>query len=173
MDRTILTAAGMSGASSLLVDSAVKGTALLVLAAVAALILRRDSAATRHLVWMLAIVSLLAVPALSAILPGWRVLPGWAGIPPESVAPEASPPAIAGPAAGAAGLPRSAGLFEVERPPATAYQPDAEPPDSRPASTANGVVPESVIRSRNWIDALPLVWAIGCFALTLRLLAAR
>ena len=37
MNRTILTVAGVFGASSLLlVDSAVKGTALLVLAAVAA-----------------------------------------------------------------------------------------------------------------------------------------
>ncbi len=42
MGRTIITVAGMSGASSLLVDSAVKGTVLLVLAAIAALILRRD-----------------------------------------------------------------------------------------------------------------------------------
>ena len=55
MNRTILTVTGVLSASSLLlVDSAVKGTALLALAAVAALMLRRDSAATRHLVWLLA-----------------------------------------------------------------------------------------------------------------------
>ena len=85
MNRTILTVAGVSSASSLLlVDSAVKGTALLVLAAVAAMILRRDSAATRHLVWLLAIVAMLVVPVLSAMLPQWRVLPEWAGISPET-----------------------------------------------------------------------------------------
>ena len=68
MNRTILTVAGVLSASSLLlVDSAVKGTALLVLAASAALILKRDSAATRHLVWMLTMVALLVVPVLSAL----------------------------------------------------------------------------------------------------------
>ena len=85
MNRTILTVAGVLSASSLLlVDSAIKGTSLLVLAAVAAMILRRDSAATRHLVWLLAIVALLIVPILSAMLPQWRVLPGWAGVPSET-----------------------------------------------------------------------------------------
>ena len=78
MNRTILTVAGVLSASSLLlVDSAVKGTVLLAVAAVAALILRRDSAATRHLVWLLAIVAMLVVPVLSASLPEWRVLPAW------------------------------------------------------------------------------------------------
>ena len=85
MNRTILTVAGVFSASSLLlVDSAVKGTALLVLAAVAAMILRRDSAATRHLVWLLAMVAMLVVPVLSAMLPQWRVLPEWAGISPAT-----------------------------------------------------------------------------------------
>ena len=83
-------------------DSAVKGTALLVLAAVAAMILRRDSAATRHLVWLLAIVAMLVVPVLSAMLPQWRVLPEWAGIPPETAVAATSPPSIARPADGAA-----------------------------------------------------------------------
>ena len=76
MNRTIVTvAAAFSASSLLLVDSAVKGTVLLAFAAVAALVLRRDSAATRHLVWLLAIVAMLAVPVLSAMLPQWRVLP--------------------------------------------------------------------------------------------------
>src|SRR3954468_18773512 len=81
MNRTILMIAGVFGTSSLLlVDSAVKGTALLLLAGMLALLLRRDSAATRHLVWLLAIVALLVVPVLSALLPGWRVLPEWAAV---------------------------------------------------------------------------------------------
>ena len=63
MNRTILTVAGVFSAPSLLlVDSTVKGAALLMLATVAAIILRRDSAATRHLVCLLAIVATLAVP---------------------------------------------------------------------------------------------------------------
>ena len=51
-----------------------------MLAAITATILRRDSAATRHLVWLLAMVAMLVVPVLSAMLPEWRVLPEWAGI---------------------------------------------------------------------------------------------
>src|SRR6267142_766855 len=119
MNRTILTVAGVFSASSLLlVDSAVKGTALLVLAAVAALILRRDSAATRHLVWMLAIVAMLAVPALSALLPQWRVLPEWAGISPQPVVLDVSPPSLVRPADGSVELPRIAEPVGVEWPPA-------------------------------------------------------
>ena len=70
MNRTFLPVAALFSAPSLLlVDSAVKGAVLLLLAALATLMLRRDSAATRHLVWLLAIDALLVVPAFSAILP--------------------------------------------------------------------------------------------------------
>src|SRR5437667_7519107 len=101
MNRTILTVAGVFSASSLfLVDSAVKGTALLMLAAVAAMILRRDSAATRHLVWLLAIVAMLVVPVLSAMLPQWRVLPGWAEISPQPIVVDRSPPSSDSPTVG-------------------------------------------------------------------------
>ena len=76
MNRTIIMISGMFSASGpLLADSAVKGMALILMAVVAALILRRDSAATRHLVWLLAMVAMLVVPVLSAMLPQWRVLP--------------------------------------------------------------------------------------------------
>jgi len=86
MNRTIIMIAGMFSASSLLLaDSAIKGIALMLLAVVAALALRRDSAATRHLVWLLAMVAMLVVPVLSAMLPQWRVLPEWAGTPPKFV----------------------------------------------------------------------------------------
>ena len=102
MNRTVFFVADVFSASSLLlVDSAVKGMALLALAAALAIILRRDSAATRHLVWLLAMVALLVVPVLSVLLPQWRVLPEWASIPQEPVVVAANPPAIARPADGA------------------------------------------------------------------------
>src|SRR5437762_3541320 len=162
MNRTYLTVAGAFSASSLLlVDSAIKGTALLVLAAIAAMILRRDSSATRHLVWLLAIVAMLVVPVLSAMLPQWRVLPGWAGISPQPVVVDISPPSIATLADGAVELPQHAEPVEIERPSATAHQPAAELPDSRPALVAPEIISESAVWSWNWLSALPLVWAIG------------
>src|SRR2546430_15349709 len=85
MNRIIFVVAGVFSASSLLlVDSAVKGTALLGLAAIAALILRRDSAATRHLVWLLATVGMLVVPVLSAMLPQRRGVGRGGGGPPHN-----------------------------------------------------------------------------------------
>src|SRR5207302_6468653 len=144
MNRTILTVAGVFSASSLLlVDSAVKGTALLVLAAIATVILRRDSAATRHLVWLLALVAMLVVPVLSALLPQWRVLPEWAGISPEPVVVETSPAAIATAGDPAVELPPQAEPVVVEQPSATASQP-AEPADSRAALVAPQGPPSAV-----------------------------
>ena len=57
--------------------------------------------------------------------------------------------------------------------PQRAYQPAAELPDSRPALATPEVIPESAVWSWNWINALPLVWAIGFCVLILRLMAAR
>jgi len=61
-----------------LVDCSLKGLVLCVVAAVAAVALRRSSAAARHLVWRLALAGLLVLPLLAALLPSWRVpLPGF------------------------------------------------------------------------------------------------
>ena len=52
----------------------VKATVLMGIAVVVQLVVRRRaSAATRHLLWMLAIVSVLLLPAASLVLPGWAV----------------------------------------------------------------------------------------------------
>jgi beta-lactamase regulating signal transducer with metallopeptidase domain len=58
---------------SLLIPVALKGAVLLAAAAVAALALRRASAATRHLVWATAMVGLLVLPLAAAMLPIWQV----------------------------------------------------------------------------------------------------
>ena len=62
MNRMILAAAWVSGDSSLLVDSAVKGTAILVLAAIAAVILSR-----------------LGGDSTPCVAAGLRIAPGCAG----------------------------------------------------------------------------------------------
>ena len=61
----------------ILFDAAAKGLVILALAGLAVLALRRSSAAVRHMVWFLAVVSVFALPVLSAVLPGWQVLPHW------------------------------------------------------------------------------------------------
>src|SRR5689334_9082088 len=174
MDRTILIGAGALGASSpVLLDSAVKGMALLVVAAVTTMVLRRDSAATRHLVWLLAIVALLVVPVLSALLPQWRVLPEWAAIssPPDARQREWPPQLSRVLLPPLPELPQNAEQAELERPSPTVDQEAAEPPDSRPApATPEGIAAPAVSR---WLNALPLVWAIGFGVLILRLAAAR
>lgn len=184
MNRMFLSIADVFSATSpLLVDSAVKGMALLVLAAIAATLLRRDSAATRHLVWLLAIAAIVVVPVLSAMLPQWRVLPEWVAISPELVTVVSRQPSPVGPARRADELPQSAQPIEVGRPMATPYQPEvsgqpaaAHPPagelaDSWPARLTPQNIPQPSVW--NGINALPLVWAVGFSVLILRLLASR
>ena len=64
----------VSGAAWLpLADAILKATVLLASAALASVALRRQSAAARHLVWTLALVSAMMVPVLSIALPRWQL----------------------------------------------------------------------------------------------------
>jgi beta-lactamase regulating signal transducer with metallopeptidase domain len=174
MNRMLLAVAGVLSASSLLmVDAAVKGTALLALATVAALILRRDSAATRHLVWLLAMGATLAVPVLSSVLPGWCVLPEWATISRESVAVRAISTSTANPASVPTESPISAEPVEVERTVAAPEPSAAGSTDVRPAVVTPGSNHEWAVWSWNGLNPLPLIWAVGCCLHILRLVAAR
>src|SRR3954468_5690301 len=56
--------------------SAASGSVLVLgLTGLAALAMRRASAAARHEVWLLGFAGVLLLPVLSATLPGWHVLP--------------------------------------------------------------------------------------------------
>ena len=63
-----------------LLDATIKGAALLALAGLVTVGMRRTSAASRHAVWMLAMAGLLLLPLLSTTLPEWRVLPQWCNL---------------------------------------------------------------------------------------------
>jgi beta-lactamase regulating signal transducer with metallopeptidase domain len=56
-----------------LIDAALKGAILVAIAALAAYVLRKRSAASRHAVWTAAVIGHLAIPVLMLILPAWRI----------------------------------------------------------------------------------------------------
>ena len=64
---------------AVLLDATIKGTVILMLAGGLTLMLRKTSAAVRHMAWLLAVVALLGLPVLSATLPQWQIhiLPEW------------------------------------------------------------------------------------------------
>ena len=190
MNRIVLALTGLFSASSLLlVDSAVKGAVLLLLAAVATFLLRRDSAATRHLVWLLAILGLLVVPLLSAFLPQWRILPDWAEVFPEPVlAPESALPsnALELPHATQAAqepIPAAVPLRDISllSPVESRTLSDARvepfsPKTSRPdldQKNGAGQPPALSVPSQTWLQVLPVAWGVICILLLLRLIAAR
>jgi len=71
--------------TSLLLESAVKGCLLLMLAFALSPGLRRLSAARRHGVWLGVVCGLLALPGLSCLLPGLSCLPSWCRAPAGAV----------------------------------------------------------------------------------------
>jgi beta-lactamase regulating signal transducer with metallopeptidase domain len=177
MSRTLFIVASIFSVTSLvLVDSAIKGTALLLVAAMATTMLRRDSAAIRHLAWLLAIVAMLAVPLLSALLPQWRVLPEWASIAAVMPVVRTNPYSMTPRVVGAVDASQIAEPDEVESPSLTTHQPAARP-DSSTVSRSESVTPEitpaSATRNWNWRIALAFVWATGGCILLLRLIVAR
>jgi len=92
----------MSGAAiTQLLDAGLRATIVLGAAGVAALVLRRGSAAARHFVWTLGLIGALSLPLVSALVPAWSVplLPGppLAAAPPrvaQARAPQAHTPAL-------------------------------------------------------------------------------
>ena len=63
-----------SGAAWLpVVDAIAKATLLFAAAGLASFVLRRRSAAARHMIWTLALLSVLVLPVLSVALPRWQL----------------------------------------------------------------------------------------------------
>ena len=75
--NSLLTWDSFDVARPLLLDVICKSTAIILLACVAAVAMKRDSASTRHLTWLLAIIAILVLPVASSTLPAWQILPHW------------------------------------------------------------------------------------------------
>ena len=135
---------------SVLADAGLKGVAVLAVACLAAGLLRRGSAAARHLVWFLAMASLLVLPVLSLALPAWRILPAWAGVGPVgpasavSALPEAAVGSTAENAADAGAAPSPGASVAASRVVAPVGR------EASPAGAAGG--------AWRW---LPALWAAG------------
>jgi HEAT repeat protein/beta-lactamase regulating signal transducer with metallopeptidase domain len=120
---------------------------VLAAAAVAALALRRASAALRHLIWTLALVSALLLPVLSIALPRWQ-------LPIVTLASTALPAVVEGRPPSAPPLQSS--TTERKRPDAS----NATSADSRSVLPSAGPRP-SRLGSISWPFALAGIWALG------------
>jgi beta-lactamase regulating signal transducer with metallopeptidase domain len=164
----------------LLIDSAIKGAVLLLFATGVMFFLRRDSAATRHQVWLVAIVAMLMVPPLSAWLPQWRVLPQWASIVDTRLETRTieSQHANQGVTEFNVSSPQLLeGINRTASDPILRDFPEQDPPmdaayHSLPIEVLETFVePKQTIET--WKQAVVTVWLIGFSMLILRLIAAR
>lgn len=142
-----------------LAESAIRSTALIAIAALAALALRRAPAATRHLVWTLALLGCVSMPLASRVVPGWSwsALPAWqAG---ESATTrldlDPSPATVAPPAPAAPG-----------RAPGPAPALSTQDPATTSAAIAWRPTTADVLR------ALPVLWLVGVALMLVRHLFA-
>ena len=137
----------------LLFDNVVKATVVLGVAGAAAYTLRRASAALRHFIWTLALVSALVMPLLSMALPRWEM--------PIVTVKTASP--VAGPIASEP---------DVAAPPRLNRQ--APEANDSPTVTVGGASTRSDSASSrfaiSWPRALFAIWALGLLLVAGRML---
>jgi beta-lactamase regulating signal transducer with metallopeptidase domain len=168
----------------LMLDTFIKSAVILSIAGLMAASLRRASAASRHLVWSVAIASLLALPALSVALPSWRIaaLPSLATIvhapANASIAASVSEGALDPTGFGAVATApeferaqeRGADLRSQGRP----LNIGTESPASNPGPSRLDAAPSSDSSFQNgfdWKVALSLAWLAGSFVVMARLAA--
>jgi hypothetical protein len=134
---------------ALLVAVALKATLILLLAAGATALMRRSSAAIRHLVWCVAVLGVLALPLLSLVLPPWEM----------GLLPEGPHGATAPPAAELEGLSETSPLLVVP----------TEPAAVQAAASAGSAGASSPLE---WLRPLAIALALGGALVGLLWLAA-
>ena len=146
--------------SPFVIDITVRASSLLAAAALADFVLRRrGSAATRHLVWTLAIAALLALPIASYVLPEWTVRIPIARrfVPPVAAARTAPSNAMVTPDVPSRAVPVPCG--EDGRP----CEPDAAPAGASALASGPRLTPRAAI------VALSAVYVAGVALLLVRL----
>ena len=133
-----------------LADAVVKASLVLGAAALTSLILRRASAALRHLVWTLALCSALFLPVVSLALPKWQL---------QLVTIASPAPAVETTLTAPAAEPAAASLAEAPR---LGRGGNAHPtPAPRPAPASRA----AWLPSMSWQTALLGIWLLGAIAI--------
>ena len=179
LSQFLATHSSIQGALPVLIDAALKGAILVLIAAVAAYLLRNRSAASRHAAWTAAVIGHLAIPALVLMLPAWKMplLPAASWMQAEAATP-VTPAASANvvtptvqadkPAVSAAPTTKSnaGNASEAAGNPDRAVSPDVKsssvPPVSQPT-------PGSAIARPGIIPIVAAIWLAGVLLVLLRL----
>lgn len=155
---TMMTISDFPSAWLPLIDSVAKATLVLGAAGAAAYGLRRASAALRHLIWTVALISALVMPVLSIALPRWQlplVTVGSAEPPVSNAAETASAPAVG---------PRRSG---VER--STSSEVAAGQTTATPLPISGSFITH--VSAIAWPQVLLGLWTFGVFLIAARVIA--
>ncbi|HEX6575843.1 MAG TPA: M56 family metallopeptidase, partial [Gemmatimonadaceae bacterium] len=150
---------------NLLIDTALKGSLLIIAAAAASYFLRNRSAAARHAAWTGAVIGHLLLPAISFVMPQWNLglltPPSWMNTPSVSTPAISSTEKPAAPAT-------SRATTKTETPAA-----------NTPARSSNVVAPvtPAPVKQPSWTDKVRasnvspvlLLWIVGSALVLLRL----
>ena len=160
--------------AGVLLDSTLKATAILLLATGAGLLLRRRSAALRHMMWTSAVVGVLLLPLLSWALPAWRVLPWMPDVRVAAQPAHVSPSPL--PAFPARDLPPRPVAAPSEVPPRLLTSagdvrpmPSAAPTQTPPAPTSSPLVSQTPATLAEYVVCL---WLAGAACMCLPMLVS-